>query len=854
MKKRKFSKEIDKVKNQDINPTQPYDTKTSKTFPCKKIEPPVAPTRVSRPKILLRLMRLALCHPWVTLKLINGDFIKNIFQVLLNNGADWDHLAKKYQQIYLIPHQKNTFVNRFAALLRLAGAALCRPILTLKLINGEFLKNTFQFLIKNEVDRDQILNKYQKIYAKSDVDSGAGLHHAVKELVSFYHLTVSKEKDSLEKTKDEDIYNWVENLRQVSNSLPDIYSNISIIIPVHNHVRFTLACIHSVFINAGRHDFEIIIADDKSTDETPIAFQGNINRVRYIRNKTNLGFLNNCNSAAEEAKGRFLVFLNNDTIVLPGWLDELIKPLEENSLIGLTGSKLIYPDGRLQEAGGIIFRDASGWNYGRLDNPEKPQFNYLRDVDYCSGASIAISYELWKKLGGFDTRFSPAYYEDTDLAFKVRASGKRVVYQPLSELVHFEGVSHGTSEKESVKKHQPINKNKFLAKWEDVLTAYGECNPESLPSDRGHKGRILVIDAVTPMPDRDSGSMDAFNFLRIFKDIGYHITFIPENLQYCEQYTLSLRRMGVECIHLPWFTALLKAIKHYAPLSDYILIYHAYVAAPLIESVREFAPHAKLIFDTVDLHYLREERKARISKSPKDIESAKRMRDLELGVIRKSDATILLSKLEIKLVRKAVPEARLFHIPIVRDIPGPSDVPWEERRDIVFIGGYQHPPNIDAVLFFVKKVWPYLRADGFPGRLIIVGSNMPSKVSSLAADDIMVRGFIPDISDLFGQCRLSVAPLRYGAGMKGKVITSLSYGVPCIATSIAAEGTDLVPGKDIVVEDDPKEMARLIHKIYNDKSKWENLSEAGLKYCIQYCSMGIVRGKIESMLSELTDS
>jgi O-antigen biosynthesis protein len=851
MKKRKSSKEFDEVKNQDITPNE---TKTSKIFPCKTIEPQIAPTRVSRSKILLRLMRLALCHPWFTLKLINGDFIKNFFQVLLNNGADWDHLAKKYQQIYLIPHQKNTFMNRSAALLRLAGAALCRPILTLKLINGEFLKNTFQFLIKNEVDGDQILNKYQKIYAKSDFDSGAGLHHAVKELVSIYHLTVSKEKDSLAKIKDEDIYNWVENLRQVANSLPDIYPIISIIIPVHNHVRFTLACIHSVFINAGRHDFEIIIADDKSTDETPIAFQGNINRVRYIRNKKNLGFLNNCNAAAEDAKGRFLVFLNNDTIVLPGWLDELIKPLEENSLIGLTGSKLIYPDGRLQEAGGIIFADAGGWNYGRLDNPEKPQFNYLRDADYCSGASIAISYELWKKLGGFDTRFSPAYYEDTDLAFKVRASGKRVVYQPLSELVHFEGVSHGTSEKESVKKHQPINKNKFLAKWKDVLAAYGECNPASLPSDRSHKGRILVIDAVTPTPDRDSGSLDTYNFLRIFKDLGYHVTFIPENLQYCDQYTLSLRRIGVETIHLPWFTDLLKAIKHYAPLFDFVMLYRITVASPLIEAIRENAPNAKLIFDTVDLHYLRWERKAQISKSPKDIESAKRMRDLELGVIRKADATILLSRFEMELIGNLIPEAKLFHIPIVRDIPGPSGIPWEERRDIVFIGGYQHPPNIDAVLFFVQEVWPYLRADGFPGRLIIAGSNMPSKVSSLAADDIMVRGFIPDISDLFGKCRLSVAPLRYGSGMKGKVITSLSYGVPCIATSMATEGTSLFHGKDIFVEDDPKEMARLIHKIYTDKSKWENLSEAGLEYCIGNCSMGIVREKIKSMLSELDES
>jgi O-antigen biosynthesis protein len=807
-----------------------------------------------RLKTLFRLACLAVSHPIFSLKLINGEFMRNIFQFIMNKGMDGDHIFKKYKQIYLIPHQKNTLVNRIATTIKLAGIALVSPRVTLKLFNIKFFKNAFQFLSKNEVNGNQILNKYQKIYFNSSAHSGMELHHSVKELVFYYKLPFSKEKDSSEIIKTEDIHHWVENLQHLSHSIPHHDPTVSIIIPVHNHVRFTLACVHSIFINAGRYDFEIIIADDQSTDETSSAFQADIRCVRYIQNKRNLGFLNNCNSAAKHAKGRFLVFLNNDTIVLPGWLDELIKPLENNSSIGLTGSKLIYPDGRLQEAGGIIFADASGWNYGRLEHPGQPQFNYLRDVDYCSGASIAIPLEIWKNLKGFDTRFSPAYYEDTDLAFQIRSSGKRVVYQPLSELAHFEGISHGTSEKESVKQYQPRNKIKFLAKWNDVLSTYGTCNPASLPFERCYKGRILVIDAVTPTPDKDSGSLDTYNFLRIFKDLGYHVTFIPENLQYCGQYTRSLNRIGVQCIHLPWFTNIQSAIMHYVPLYDYVIIYRATVAASLIDVVRKHAPNARLIFDTVDLHFLREDRKAAISKSQKDIESAKSLRDLELGIIKKADATILLSTYEMELVGKLVPERKLFHLPIVRDIPGRSGVSWEDRRDIVFIGGYNHPPNIDAVQYFVNKVWPHLRANGFSGRFIIAGSDMPSSFSSLAAKDIIVRGYIPDLSDLFGKIRLSVAPLRYGAGMKGKVITSLAYGVPCIATSIAVEGTDLVPGKDIIVEDAPKEMARLIHKIYHDKSKWEKLSEAGLQYCIENCSMSIVRGKIESMLSELDES
>jgi O-antigen biosynthesis protein len=739
-------------------------------------------------------------------------------------------------------------LTRTAALLKLMRLSLSNPIDTIKLINLKFLENVIQFLMNKEENGDRVFNKYQQIYFKSDFKNSVNLHRDAKKLVSLYKLPVERGKGPVAKIKKEELRNWTGNLRRLSNFHPEANCTISIIIPVHNHIRFTLACLHSIFINAGRTDFEIIIADDMSTDETQIAFEAQIKNVRYFRNNANLGFLNNCKAAANHAIGRYLVFLNNDIIVLPGWLNELIKLLEENPSIGLVGSKLIYPDGRLQEAGGIIFNDASGWNYGRFDHPGKPQYNFLRDADYCSGASIAISSELWQRIGGFDTRFSPAYYEDTDLAFQVRKAGKRVVYQPLSEVVHFEGVSHGTSENESVKQHQPKNKLKFLAKWNDELTAYGTCNPSSLPADRASKGRILVIDAVTPTPDKDSGSIDTYNFLKIFKDLGYHVTFIPENLQYCLEYTHTLRRIGVECVHLPWFTHIQKAVEHYAPGASFVFLYRASVAEPLLETVRKTAPKAKIIFDTVDLHFLRKKREAEIVKSHIKQLAAKHMQEIELGIINKVDATILLSAYEMELASQLAPNANLFHIPVVRDIPGPSKTPWEKRRDIVFIGGYQHPPNIDAVLFFVKNVWPHLRATGFSGRFVIAGSQMPDEITALASDEIVVRGYIPDLSELFDSCRLSVVPLRYGAGMKGKVITSLSYGVPCVATSIGVEGTGLVAGKDILVEDDPKQMAELIQKAYDDKSLWEKLSGAGLKYCIENCSIESVKKKLAFML------
>src|SRR5690606_22291617 len=214
--------------------------------------------------------------------------------------------------------------------------------------------------------------------------------------------------------------------------------DVSIVVPVYNQVAFTLAVIDSLLSHASRYTFEILVGDDASTDATAAALAEPIPGVRHVRHERNLGFVRNCNATARHARGRYVLFLNNDTQVLPGWLDELVGTLEDDPQVGLAGSKLVYPDGRLQECGAIVWRDGSAWNFGRLQDPRRPEFCYRRDVDYVSGASIALRRELWQALGGFDELFAPAYAEDADLAFRVRARGLRTVVQPLSQLLHFE--------------------------------------------------------------------------------------------------------------------------------------------------------------------------------------------------------------------------------------------------------------------------------------------------------------------------------------------------------------------------------------------------------------------------------
>lgn len=248
----------------------------------------------------------------------------------------------------------------------------------------------------------------------------------------------------------------------------------SIIIPVYNKVEYTKNCLTQL-LNTLPPNFrgEIIVIDDASTDETPAVieeFARQDARFKSLRNEQNAGFIRSCNRAAEAANGEVIVFLNNDTLPQPGWLPPLLKTLQDYPEAGAVGGKLIYPDGTLQEAGGVIFSDASGCNFGKHDKAASaPLYSFLREVDYCSGALLATRRELFMRLGGFDMRYAPAYYEDTDYCFSLREKGYRVYYQPESVIIHFEGVTSGTDVGSGVKKYQKVNCAKFQAKWEHVL-------------------------------------------------------------------------------------------------------------------------------------------------------------------------------------------------------------------------------------------------------------------------------------------------------------------------------------------------------------------------------------------------
>jgi GT2 family glycosyltransferase/glycosyltransferase involved in cell wall biosynthesis len=626
----------------------------------------------------------------------------------------------------------------------------------------------------------------------------------------------------------------------------------SIIVPVYNQLALSLACLRALADCGDAASFEVIVVDDGSSDDTPNLLPS-VSGLRYHRNPRNLGFIGACNAGAALAQGEFLVFLNNDTTVQPGWLDALLATFRQHPDTGLAGSKLVYPDGRLQEAGGIVFADGSGWNYGRFDDPAHPRYNFVREVDYCSGAAIALRRELFDQLGGFDPLYAPAYYEDTDLAMRVRQHGLKVRYQPASVVVHHEGATAGTDLGSGVKAYQVANQKKFLARWREVLQRDhlpAGTDPETA-CERGRRHRVLVLDACTPTPDRDSGSVRMLALMRLLREEGCSVVFFPENRAHDGRYTHELQQLGVEAWWHPWVSDVPKWLAQHGARFDLVIGSRHYVLAPALPLLRSHAPRATVVFDTVDLHHLREQREAELAGDPARLRAAARTRKIELELIAQSDLTWVVSHAEQALLAAEMPSARVEVVSNIHD-DGGAGPGFAAREGLLFVGSYRHPPNVDAARWLADEILPRLR-EREPGlRLHLVGGDAPPEVEALGGrEGIEFHGYVPDLDPLLRSARVALAPLRYGAGVKGKVNQALAHGLPVVATTCAVEGMHLREGEDVLVADDAAGFADAVLRAYDDPALWARLSEGGLENTRRHFSPEVVRGPLRALLGSL---
>lgn len=602
----------------------------------------------------------------------------------------------------------------------------------------------------------------------------------------------------------------------------------SVVIPVFNHCQHTLVCLRALAEHAPSVETEVIVVDDGSIDDTPEVLS-RIDGLRYLRRTANGGFIAACNDGAAIARGQYLVFLNNDTIPQPGWLDLLLKTFEDHPRTGLAGSQLLFLDGRLQEAGGLVFSDGSCANYGRFMEHDFPQYAFVRETDYCSGAAVAIRRDLFQSLGGFDPRFSPAYFEDTDLAFSVRASGLAVMYQPASKVLHKEGTTSGSDPGRGVKAHQARNVPVFREKWTEPLKRHLDPDvPHDVAALRSYRESILIIDGHGPTPDRDSASLRMINLIRILRDEGVHVVFLPTDRRHCGDYTHQLQQLGVEVWYAPFLSGISSWLRENGHRFSTIMACRYHVMHDMLPLLRRYAPNARLVFDSVDLHYLRERRGALISGDSLSARSAETTRALELNVVARSDVTLVVSETEREQLLLDAPEARVEVLSNIHDVVG-SRLDFPQRHDLVFVGGFRHAPNEDAIAWFVGEVWPLIRASEPTLKLHCIGGDVTDRVAALQLEPgVVVHGHVPDLRPFMEGARVAIAPLRYGAGVKGKINLSMAHGQPVVATACAVEGMHLTADVDVLVAETAQEFAAAVRRVYHDEALWRRLSEAGL--------------------------
>lgn len=616
------------------------------------------------------------------------------------------------------------------------------------------------------------------------------------------------------------------------NFLRYVKPRVSIVIPAHNKFWVTYNCLAALILAPNQTTAEIIVVDDGSSDQT-VDLGKCVSGVTIVRNETAQGFIKSSNRGAEAARGDFVVMLNNDTEPCAGWLDELMYVFENFRDVGLVGAKFIYPDGKLQEAGGILFPNLKAWNYGRNQNPHDPRYNYIREIDYCSGACIMLRAEVWRKLKGFDEFYTPAYYEDTDLAFRVRDMGLKTYYTPFSEIIHFEGLSSGTSTSSGVKRFQAINEPKFRSRWAPTIRRFPATTAPDLAKDRGIALRALVIDAQPPQPDKDAGSYAAIQEMRLLQALGVKVSFVPQNMAYLGNYTEALQRMGVECLFAPFQSSVEAVIQERGAEFDFIYITRYSVAEHFIDLIRSRAPNAKIVFCNADLHFLREVRAAVAARDPEMMEKAKRTREIELNVMRRTDVTLSYTETEAAVIASHnLDGAKVMKCPWVVEAAAQAP-PFEARSGVAFLGSYNHPPNEEAVVYFVNEIMPELRRR-LPGvKFHVYGSNAPKTLKALADDDVVIEGFVDDVAEVYNGCRVFVAPLRSGAGIKGKVIGALAAGAPSVVSPLAAEGIGLSAGSEAFVAEAPEDWVRAIVSLYQDEARWNEMSKRALEFVKQ---------------------
>ena len=610
---------------------------------------------------------------------------------------------------------------------------------------------------------------------------------------------------------------------------------VSIIIPVHNQFNYTFQCINSILTNDPIVPYEIIIADDMSSDKTKI-IEKYIKNIIVLHNNKKNNFLFNCNKASKFAKGKYIIFLNNDTKVNKEWLISLVRLIESDEKIGMIGSKLLNFDGTLQEAGGIVWDNGGALNFGRNHDANMPEYNYVKEVDYISGASIIIRKSIWDKIGGFDERFSPAYYEDTDFAFELRKFGYKVMYQPKSIVIHFEGISNGKNLTSGIKKYQIINRKKFIEKWKNELKYQTKRCNIFVARDRGYnKRRILVLSGSFSIKYKDENFQIILAYLNILKEIGLQVTFFFNDFQKIEPYTSFLQQKGIEVLYgniiknnfVIW-------LKKYLKFFHFIYLQNCCIPALYLDLIFKYFKGKIFYFfhnNLFDDYY--------IKNKENNYEGNNNLTIIENKIISKANIIHVINNYEMEIIKEKYENTVIHVIPKLFYEYNLENVQkdFSKRKDIIFVGDFDYSSNIDAVLWFSTEIYPNI-VKKYPDIIFnIIGKNVIHKIKKLHSKNIKIKIFrsYEELQTFYQESRMAIAPFRFGRNNKYKIIEAAYNQIPMVTTSIGVEDLCNSEGA-FIIEDNAEKISLIISQLYFNYTKLKQMSDSGRIFIEKYFS------------------
>ncbi|OFZ85581.1 MAG: hypothetical protein A2V78_08535 [Betaproteobacteria bacterium RBG_16_64_18] len=618
----------------------------------------------------------------------------------------------------------------------------------------------------------------------------------------------------------------------------DEHPRVSVLLVLFNQAGLTYGCLDAL-AQERELAFETIIVDNASTDRTSELLDRLTGAV-VIRNADNEGFLLAVNRAARAARGEFLLVFNNDAVVLPGALQAAVRRMDSAPEAGAVGGAILLWDGSLQEAGSIIWRDGSCLGYGRGDDPAAPVYDFVRDVDYCSGAFLLVRRALFEALGGFDTDYAPAYYEESDFCARLWERGHRVVYDPAVRIRHFEFASAGAQSEQAIAL-QVRNRARFAAKHPEFLARQREPSQAAVLFARQRlasgRQRILLIDDRAPRRDLGGGFPRARDFVVAMVAEGHFVTHYPlqfphdpwDKARAALPDTVEIMQ-GYGVAGLPGF---LEERRNYYACIIVSRPHNMQVVNALHADHPEWFAGTTLVFDAEALFSLRDITKAAVRGEQVPPAAQERMIRAELDIARIAHRIVTVCPAEAAHYRRhGHAQVHVLGHTLNARRDGPD---FGARRGYLFVGAIQEDdtPNGDSLIWFLREAWPRIRARG-DARLDVVGLCEAPEVRRLATSGVRLHGQVESVEPFYDTARVFIVPTRFAAGIPHKAHEAAAHGVPMVVTSLIA--AQLGWDSEIEIADEGGAFAERCIALHDDEARWQARRQAAWAAIDRDCS------------------